>query len=48
MSDNLIVINADYGETRAAIIENGIIVELLPERREERSIVGKSVLMIGD
>ncbi len=40
MSDNLIVINADFGETRVAIIENGIIVELLLERREDRSIIG--------
>ncbi len=40
MSDNLIVINADFGETRVAIIENGIIVELLIERRQDRSIVG--------
>ena len=40
MSENLIVINADLGETRAALVENGIIVELLLERRDERSIVG--------
>lgn len=40
MSDNLIVINVDFGETRVAIIENGMIVELLLERRDERSIVG--------
>ena len=40
MSENLIVINADFGETRVAIIENGIIVELLIERRADRSIVG--------
>lgn len=40
MSENIIVINADFGETRVAIIENGIIVELLVERRSDRSIVG--------
>jgi ribonuclease G len=40
MSENLIVINADFGETRVAIIENGMIVELLVERRSDRSIVG--------
>jgi ribonuclease G len=40
MGENLIVINADFGETRVAIIENGIIVELLLERRSARSIVG--------
>ncbi|MCP4600012.1 MAG: Rne/Rng family ribonuclease [Proteobacteria bacterium] len=40
MSENLIVINADFGETRVAVVENGIIVELLLERRNERSIVG--------
>ena len=40
MSESLIVINADLGETRVALVENGIIVELLLERREERSIVG--------
>ncbi len=40
MSENLIVINVDVGETRVALIENGIIVELLLERRDERSTVG--------
>ncbi len=40
MSENLIVINADLGETRVAIIENGIIAELLLERLEDRSVVG--------
>jgi ribonuclease G len=40
MTENLIVINVDFGETRVALIENGIIVELLLERREDRSIVG--------
>ncbi|MDJ0764571.1 MAG: Rne/Rng family ribonuclease [Myxococcota bacterium] len=40
MSENLIIINADVGETRVALVENGIIVELLVERRDDRSIVG--------
>ncbi len=40
MSENLIVINADFGETRVAIIENGIIAELLLERVDDRSTVG--------
>jgi ribonuclease G len=40
MSENLIVINADFGETRVAIVEHGIIVELLVERVAERSIIG--------
>jgi ribonuclease G len=38
--ENLIVVNVDLGETRVAIIENGIIAELLVERDLERSIVG--------
>ncbi len=40
MSEKLIVINADYGETRVALVEGGIIVELLLERKDDRSIVG--------
>jgi ribonuclease G len=40
MSENIIVINADLGETRVALVENGIIVELLLERQDDRSIVG--------
>jgi ribonuclease G len=40
MTENLIVINADFGETRVALVENGIIVELLLERRDDRSIIG--------
>jgi ribonuclease G len=40
MSKNLIIVNADLGETRVALVEDGIIVELLLERREDRSIVG--------
>ena len=40
MNENLIVINADLGETRVALVENNIIVELLVERQDDRSIVG--------
>lgn len=40
MGVNLIVINADFGETRVALVESGIIAELLIERRDDRSIVG--------
>jgi ribonuclease G len=38
--ENLIVGNVDFGETRVALIEDGIIVELLVERREQRSLKG--------
>jgi ribonuclease G len=40
MNENLIVINADLGETRVALVEHNIIVELLVEREDDRSIVG--------
>lgn len=40
MSESIIVINADVGDTRVAIIEGGMIVELLIERRDDRSLVG--------
>jgi len=39
-SENLIIVNVDFGETRVAMIENGIIAELLVERREQRSLLG--------
>ena len=39
-SENLIVANVDFGETRVALIENGMIAELLVERRSHRSLVG--------
>jgi ribonuclease G len=39
-SNDLIIINVDFGETRVALIEDGIIVELLMERRDHRSLVG--------
>ncbi|NLN62877.1 MAG: Rne/Rng family ribonuclease [Myxococcales bacterium] len=38
--ENIIVINVDLAETRVAIIENGMIVELLVERENHRSAVG--------
>jgi ribonuclease G len=38
--ENLIIGNVDFGETRVALIEDGIIVELLVERREQRSLKG--------
>jgi ribonuclease G len=38
--DNLIIVNVDLGETRVALVENGIIVELLVERDADRSLVG--------
>ena len=40
MAGNQIVINVDIGETRVAIIENGIVSELHIERRGDRSVVG--------
>ncbi|MFO0603860.1 MAG: Rne/Rng family ribonuclease [Polyangiales bacterium] len=40
MAGNQIVINVDIGETRVAIIENGIVAELHVERRGDRSVVG--------
>ncbi len=38
--ENLIVINVDFGETRVAVIEDGMIVELMLERAQNRSLVG--------
>ncbi|RIK99721.1 MAG: Rne/Rng family ribonuclease [Proteobacteria bacterium] len=40
---NEILINASRGETRVAILERGSLVELLVERRGERSMVGSVV-----
>lgn len=40
MARNQIVINVDIGETRVALIENGIVTELHIERRGQRSVVG--------
>jgi ribonuclease G len=44
MAGNHLVINVEFGETRVALIENGIITELYIERRKERSIVGNVYL----
>ena len=38
--ENIIVINVDFGETRVAAIEDGMIVELMLERAQNRSLVG--------
>lgn len=40
MARNQIVINVDIGETRVALIENGIVTELHIERRNDRNVVG--------
>src|SRR6476620_6010844 len=40
MPRNQIVINVDVGETRVALIENGIVTELNIERRGDKSVVG--------
>ena len=40
MSESVIVVNADGPETRVALIENGILSELLIERQRERGTVG--------
>jgi len=40
MASDHIVVNVDVGETRLALIEGGMIVELNVERKRERSMVG--------
>ncbi|MCU0691138.1 MAG: Rne/Rng family ribonuclease [Polyangiaceae bacterium] len=40
MPNNLLVINVEFGETRVALIENGIIAELQVERTQQRTTVG--------
>src|SRR5690242_20847097 len=40
MATNSLVINVDIGETRVALIENGILSELYVERERDRSPVG--------
>ncbi|MEZ4408117.1 MAG: Rne/Rng family ribonuclease [Polyangiales bacterium] len=40
MAGYQIVINVDIGETRVALIENGIVAELHIERRGEKDVVG--------
>src|SRR6266542_6395921 len=44
MPRNQIVINVDIGETRVALIENGIVTELHIERRGEKDVVGNVYL----
>jgi ribonuclease G len=41
---NTLVINCDIGETRVALIENGILAELHVERRAQKGIVGNIYL----
>ncbi len=44
MPKNLLVINVEFGETRVALIEDGIIVELQTERLRGRTTVGNIYL----
>ena len=44
MGQNSLVINVDIGETRVALIENGILAELFVERSREKSPVGNIYL----
>ena len=44
MGQNSLVINVDIGETRVALIENGILSELFVERTRDRSPVGNIYL----
>lgn len=44
MGQNSLVINVDIGETRVALIENGILSELYVERTRDRSPVGNIYL----
>jgi len=44
MGHNSLVINVDIGETRVALIENGILAELFVERTRDRSPVGNIYL----
>ena len=43
-ANNQILINVDIGETRVALIENGVLSELYVERARERSPVGNIYL----
>jgi ribonuclease G len=43
MMHNEIVINAEFGETRVALIENGQFAELHIERQRDKSVVGNVV-----
>jgi ribonuclease G len=44
MARNALLINLDIGETRVALIENGIVAELYVERARDRSPVGNIYL----
>jgi ribonuclease G len=44
MPKNLLVINVEFGETRVALIEDGIITELQVERMNSRTTVGNIYL----
>ena len=44
MANNSLVISVDVGETRVALIENGILAELYVERERDRSPVGNVYL----
>ncbi|MFW5876379.1 MAG: Rne/Rng family ribonuclease [Myxococcota bacterium] len=44
MARNTLVINVDIGETRVALIEDGILAEMYVERERERSPVGNIYL----
>ena len=44
MANNTIVISVDVGETRVALMENGMLAELIVEREADRSPVGNVYL----
>ena len=44
MANDTIVISVDVGETRVALIEDGILAELYVERERDRSPVGSIYL----
>jgi ribonuclease G len=44
MPSNLLVINVEFGETRVALIENGILAELQVERTRNKTTVGNVYL----
>ena len=44
MAKNLVVVNVDFRETRVAVIENGMLVELHLERANEERCLGDVVL----
>jgi ribonuclease G len=44
MAQSTLVINVDIGETRVALIEEGVLTELFVERKQDRSSVGNIYL----